>query len=214
MDTSRAMVTASRRIQPRVENTDMYMWSSVKTWSRSSDNRSKYSGRSWWAMVATDACNRATCDSRAMVTRSRKRRWTRVPTVRRNHVPAVDNPSAIAAMRMSPASCWRTPSLSNFSHNASSESGSADSSERTSATNMRLGSKWNPSLSSRHIDGSAGGRSSTVRAACLVRPLRSDEDVIHHPLLLLLLTHAEALRLQVEHGPVTPAQLHQLVVGT
>src|SRR5712691_12999677 len=162
-------------------------------------------------MVATDACSRATCDSSAMVTRSRKRRWTRVPIVRRNHVPAVDTPRAIAAMRMSPASCWSTPSLSSLSHSASNESGSAESSERISATNIRLGSKRKPSLSSRHIDGNAGGRSSTLRATLLTRPFGSDEDVIHHALLLF--SRAEALRLQVEHGPVTSTQLHQLVVA-
>ena len=34
---SSAIVTPSRRIQPQVENSDMYMWSSTKTWSRSID---------------------------------------------------------------------------------------------------------------------------------------------------------------------------------
>ena len=91
IDVSRATVTPRRRIQPAVEKTDMYMWSSTKTWSRSTDSRSRSSGRSWWAMVATDACRRATCDSRAMVTLSRKRRWTRVDTVRRNHVAAAES---------------------------------------------------------------------------------------------------------------------------
>ena len=41
IDISRATVTPSRRIQPTVENTDMYMWSSTKTWSRSTDSRSR-----------------------------------------------------------------------------------------------------------------------------------------------------------------------------
>src|SRR5713226_512813 len=135
----------------------------------------------------------------------------RVPIVRRNHVPAVDSPRAIAAMRMSPASCWSTPSLSSLSHSASNESGSAESRDSTNATNMRLGSKRKPNLSNRHIEGSAGGRSSTLRAGRLVRPLLSDEDVIHHTLLF---ASSEALRLQVEHGPVATAQLDQLVVGT
>jgi hypothetical protein len=31
IDTSSASVTPKRRIQPTVENTDMYMWSSTKT---------------------------------------------------------------------------------------------------------------------------------------------------------------------------------------
>ena len=33
-DASSTIVTPSRRIHPAVENTDMYMWSSVNTWSR------------------------------------------------------------------------------------------------------------------------------------------------------------------------------------
>ena len=80
-----------------VENSDMYMWSSTKTWLRSIDSRSRYSGRSWCAIVATDACSRATCDSSAIVTLSRKRRCTRVLTVRRNQVAAADTPRPIAA---------------------------------------------------------------------------------------------------------------------
>ena len=41
METSRPTVTARRRIQPAVVNSDMYMWSSTKTWSRSIANRSR-----------------------------------------------------------------------------------------------------------------------------------------------------------------------------
>ena len=41
IETSRAMVTASLRIHPAVENTDMYMWSSTKIWVRSTDRRSR-----------------------------------------------------------------------------------------------------------------------------------------------------------------------------
>ena len=37
IDISSAIVTPSRRIQPQVENSDMYMWSSTNTWSRSID---------------------------------------------------------------------------------------------------------------------------------------------------------------------------------
>ena len=37
IDTSSTTVTPSRRIHPQVENTDMYMWSSTNTWSRSTD---------------------------------------------------------------------------------------------------------------------------------------------------------------------------------
>src|SRR5712691_8542581 len=127
-----------------------------------------------------------------------------------NHVPTADTPRAIAAMRTSPPSCWSTPSLSSLSHNASNESGSAESSDNTSATNMRLGSKRKPSLSNRHIEGNAGGKSSTLRATFLTRPFGSDEDVIHHAFLLF--ARAEALGLQVEHGPVASAEFDELVV--
>ena len=43
---SSTTVTPRRRIQPAVEKTDMYMWSRVKICSRSTDSRSRYSGRS------------------------------------------------------------------------------------------------------------------------------------------------------------------------
>ena len=46
IDISSTTVTPSRRIHPQVENSDMYMWSSTKTWSRSTASRSRYSGRS------------------------------------------------------------------------------------------------------------------------------------------------------------------------
>ena len=42
------MVTARRSNQPSVENSDTYIWSSTKTWLRSMESRSRYSGRSWW----------------------------------------------------------------------------------------------------------------------------------------------------------------------
>ena len=72
METSSATVTPSRRNHPTVEKIDMKMWSSTNTWSRSIASRLRYSGRSWCSMLATDACKRATCDSSAMVNRSRK----------------------------------------------------------------------------------------------------------------------------------------------
>ena len=100
---SSATVTPSRRIQPQVENSDMYMWSSTNTWLRSTESRSRYSGRSWCAMVATEACSRATCDSSAIVTLSRKRRCTRVLIVRRNQVAVADTPRPTAAASTSRA---------------------------------------------------------------------------------------------------------------
>ena len=94
IDISSATVTPSRRIHPHVENSDMYMWSSTNTWSRSIASRFRYSGRSWCSMVATDACSRATCDSSAMVTRSRNRRWMRSLITRRNQVAVADDAQA------------------------------------------------------------------------------------------------------------------------
>ena len=40
---------------------------------------------------------------------------------------------------------------------------------------------------------------------------RSPEDVISSPVLVFL--RGEALRLEVEHGPVAPAERHQVVMG-
>ena len=88
--------TPSRRIQPQVENSDMYMWSSTNTWLRSTDSRSRYSGRSWCAIVATVAWSCATCASSAIVTPSRKRRCTRSLTTRRNQVAAAETPRPTA----------------------------------------------------------------------------------------------------------------------
>src|SRR5579872_5540383 len=157
-------------------------------------------------MVAIDACSRATCDSSAIVTLSRKRRCKRVLTVRRNQVPATEMPSAIAARRTRATSCPSTPWPSSLSQRASSASGNAAAIARTNAQNIRVGSLRYPNLHSRHIDDSAGGRSSTGAAPF---GLVSDEDVIGHPFLVFV---AEALRLQVEHGAVPTAQRHQLVV--
>ena len=40
-DASSTTVTPAAGASPAVENTDMYMWSSTKTWSRSTDRRSR-----------------------------------------------------------------------------------------------------------------------------------------------------------------------------
>ena len=130
IDTSSATVTPRRRIQPQVENSDMYMWSSTNTWSRSTESRSRYSGRSWCAMVATDACSRATCDSSAIVTWSRKRRCTRVLTDAQE--PGGGGRRAEAERRRPRAAGGRrasTPSPSSLSQSARSASGSAASSD-------------------------------------------------------------------------------------
>src|ERR1700675_2360658 len=154
-------------------------------------------------MVATEACSRATCDSSAMVTLSRKRRCRRVLTVRRNHVAAVDTPSPIAAPCTMPVLCSRTPLPSSISHKASSASGSAASCESTNATTIKRGSWRYPSLHSRHIDDSAGGSGSIARS-------RLREDVIRRALLFV--RNAETLRLQIEHGPVAPRERHEFLM--
>ncbi len=41
MDISSTIVTPRRTIQPSVAKTDMYMWSSTKTWLRSTESRSR-----------------------------------------------------------------------------------------------------------------------------------------------------------------------------
>ena len=95
--TSRSSVTTRRASQPTVENSDMKRWSSANTWSRSTASRSRYSGRSWCSIVATDACSVATCASSATEILSRKRRCMRVNTTRRNHVAVADNAMPSAA---------------------------------------------------------------------------------------------------------------------
>src|SRR6266478_521997 len=195
------MVTPSRRTHPSVENTDMYMWSSTNTWLRSMDNRSRYSGRSWCAMVATDACSCATCDSSAIVTLSRKRRCMRVLTVRRNQVAAADAPRPIAAPCTMPGLCSRRPLPSSISHYARSASGSAASCDSTNATTIKRGSWRYPSLHNRHIEDSAGGSGAIAR---------SGKDVIGGALPVF--RDVKALRLQIEHLPITPGSAHQLVV--
>src|SRR5436309_11287934 len=157
-------------------------------------------------MVGTDAWSRATCDSSAMATLSRNVRWTRVLTVRSTHVAVVDTARPIAAPITSPRRCSTTPLPSSISHSASSASGSAASCDRTNDTSISRGSWRYPSLHSRHIDDSAGGRGSIAADA----RLRSGEDVIRRARLLF--RNVEALRLEIEHGPVTSAERHQLVV--
>ena len=123
----RAIATPRRTIQLQVEKTDMYMWSSTNTWSRSMERRSRYSGLSWWAIVAVDACRRATWDSRAIVTLSRKRRWTRVLSVPRIQVATADRPRPTAAVSSRLRSPADKPSPRSFSQSAIRASGIAAS---------------------------------------------------------------------------------------
>ena len=134
IDMSSTTVTASRSAQPHVVNNDMYMWSSTNTWVRSTERRSRYSGRSWCSTVATDAWSFATCDSRAIVRRSRNLRCTRSLDTRRNQVAAADTPRPIAAVITSPRRPVDSPSAKYLNHSARSASGSAASSDNPNAT--------------------------------------------------------------------------------
>src|SRR5262245_38729757 len=99
-----------------------------------------------------------------------------------------------------------TPRPRSRSHSASSASGSAASCERTNAASIRRGSWRYPSVQRRHIDDTAGGRSSGTTAAAT-----RSEDVIRHALFAF---HGpEALGLQVEHRAVASTLRHELVVG-
>src|SRR5437773_6247654 len=131
-----------------------------------------------------------------MVTLSRKRRWTRVLTVRRNHVPAVDTASATAATSTRVASCAATPSAISLNQSARSASGSAERSASANDQPMSAGSYLYPSLQSRHIEETAGGN--------------SREDVMRHALLFLGL--AKTLGLEIEHRAVPAPLCHELVV--
>src|SRR5687768_7768590 len=158
-------------------------------------------------MLATDAWSRATCASSAIVTRSRNRRCTRVLTVARNQVAVAEIASPSAAIRTSRPSPFSTPLPSSASHTASNASGSAASWESTNAASISRGSFRYPSLHSRHIDESAGGRGSIAATGAASR---SGEDVIDHALFFF---GDEPLRLQIEHRLVAAASRHQLVVS-
>src|SRR5215472_4204312 len=214
-----ATVMPRRTTQPAVANTDMYMWSRVKTCSRSTDNRSRYSGRSWCAIVEMLACNRATWDSSAIVTLSLKRRCSLVDTVCRSQVATAETASAMTANRSRPGLCCSRPSPSRVNQTASSASGTAAARARMKETPISAGSKLKPSRHNRHIEDSAGGRRSAGSrspggAACPGSVPASGED-IEDQLLLAFLRCAcgEPLGLQREHRPVAAARRQQLVVA-
>src|SRR5207245_6178033 len=125
-----------------------------------------------------------------------------------------DTPRPIAAPCTMPGRCSRRPLPRSISHNARSASGSAAICDNTNATSINRGSWRYPSLHNRHIDERAGGSGSIfsgVRdfAGVPDARLRSGEDVIRRALLL---RDVKALRLQIEHRPVAPAERHQLFV--
>src|SRR5881628_419046 len=149
-------------------------------------------------MVAMDACSRATCDSSAIVTLSRKRRCTRVLTVLRNQVAVTDRLRPKTAITSRRRSAWTTPSPRSFSHSAKRASGSAASCDNANEATSIPGSWRYPSFSARHIEESAGGR-------------RSGEEIVSGSLFVR--GGAEPFGLQVEHRAIAPALRHQLVVG-
>src|SRR5580765_7837556 len=152
-------------------------------------------------MVAIDASSRAMCDSSAIVILSRKRRCRRVLTVRRNQVAVADTPMPTAAIRTRRGRWPSSPSPSSLSQTAISASGSAESSASPNETSISAGSCRYPSLHRRHIDGSAGGSSSSGASG--------EDDIL---LSFLVLGGVEPLRLQIEHRLVSPAERDQLVV--
>src|SRR5438552_8413544 len=213
IEASSPTVRTRRSTHPAVVNSDMYMWSSTNTWSRSTDRRSRYSGLSWWAMVATEAWRRATWDSRAMVTLSRKRRWTRVLTVRSSQVAVADKPNPTAAASTRPLRWCTRPWPRTASHRASKASGTAATRDRTKAASSRKGSCWYPSRHSRHMAGRAAGILSGAAPDADARSEggASDEDVIGPPLLIV--GGLEPAGLQPEHRAVPAASCDQLGVG-
>src|SRR4051812_9155597 len=128
----------------------------------------------------------------------------RVLIVRRNHVAAAVTPRASAVNTRSGVLCASRAPASTANHNARSASGSAASSDSANAHTISDGSWRNPSLHTRHIEGSAGGSASRLRAAV------SDKDFVAHALLVF--GRVETLCLQLEHRPIAPAERHQLLV--
>ena len=116
------------------------MWSRVKICSRSTYSRSRYSGRSWCAIVSMVACSRATWDSRAIVTLSLKRRWILVDTVCSSQVATTETAIAAIANHSRPGLFSSRPLPSSVNQTASSASGSAAASARTKAVPISAGS--------------------------------------------------------------------------
>ena len=199
-------VNARRRIQPTVENSDRNRWSSANTWSRSTDSRSRYSGRSWCSIVATDACSSATCDSRATLTRSRKRRWTRSNSTRMYQVPTAETRQPDAATTTLVAVVVEHAVGEQLEPQRDEHVGQRgerpSSRTRRRAAAARRGSRASPCATA---SCSAGGRSSceqVVRRASHAPPPRRARRRLD-----------EARRLQLEHRAVAAAVGHQLVVG-
>src|SRR5690606_3288644 len=160
------------------------------------------------------AWSSATWDSRAMVTRSRKRRVTRSLTTRSVQVSTADAASPKVATSTRVRSPSTTPSARSMNHTASSASGSAASSVIvTEATSSHGSARW-PSRMSRHIDDSAGGRSSGTGCVAKTLSVESEDIELH---LLVLGVDRQSLReargLELEHVAVAAARRHQLVVG-
>ena len=94
IDTSSARVTPRRSTQPQVVKSDMYMWSSTNTWLRSTARRSRYSGRSWCSMRRDAGLQLRHVRLERDRHRSRKWRWVRSLTRRRNQVATAESAEA------------------------------------------------------------------------------------------------------------------------
>src|SRR5262245_60690849 len=174
-------------------------------------------------MVETDAWSRATWPSSATVTLSRKRRWTRVLTVRRNQVAVADRASPAAATSSSVRSPSMAPLPRRLIHSASRASGRAAARPRPNDPSIRPGSACQPSTSIRHMAAVAGGSSASGRA-----PVRSRKELTAHLLRRVVepvgrlavltlapavVTVAEPAGLELEHRAVAAAPGHELVVA-
>src|SRR5205823_3544201 len=84
----------------------------------------------------------------------------------------------------------------------------------TNATSMSLGSLRYPSLQSRHMDDSAGGKPWSSVLSSAAGSCSSREDVEAHLLFAFLgLAGGKSLGLQTEHRPVAAVVGHELVVA-
>ena len=151
----------------------------------------------------TDACSRATCDSSAIVTLSRKRRCTRVLTVRRNQVAAADTPRPIGGA----------------AHQAGPVLEHALAEQHQPQREQRVGQRGELRQHERDEH-----QPRLVAVAELAQPphrrqrrrQRLDRAIAirrgRHRSSPPLRLDVEALRLQIEHRPVAAAERHQLVV--
>ena len=151
-----------------------------------------------------DACSRATCDSSAMVTRSRKRRCTRVLTVRRNQVAAADSAEADRrGLHERSASRSSTPVAEQLQPERQQRVGQRGE--------LRRARTRRPSGAARGGSRACTAATSTTAPAAAARSLGVRRGR-HSVMPSSSSAAAETLRLQIEHRAIAPAERHQLVV--